>query len=326
MPLFDSFGRRIEYLRLSVTNRCNLRCIYCLPKAGFSPLQDILNDEEIVRLAKIFVRLGLNKIRVTGGEPLTRPGIIGLVERLSGIDGINDVSMSTNGLLLSRLAPELKAAGLKRVNISLDSLNPERFRQITRLGELKHVMGGIYAAMAAGLFPVKINVVIIKGINDDEIPDFARLTLELPLQVRFIELMPIGETGFFSKEKWVSLKEIQERCGPLAAVEKVRSPLGHGPAVYYKAPGALGTVGFIGALSCNFCGRCNRLRLSAEGKLRPCLASQESWDIGAAVRSRTDDGEIEGLIRRVVAAKPERHFMEQADVAVRETFMCALGG
>lgn len=331
MRLVDSFGRRIDYLRLSVTDRCNLRCLYCLPEGaagglGASRTGETLEDEEILRLVSVAAELGISKVRVTGGEPLLRPRIAGLVKRLAVLPGIEEVSLSTNGLLLSRLAMELRAAGLRRINVSLDTLDPGRFREITRFGRLDDVLEGVQRALDAGFSPLKINVVVMRGINDGEIPDFAGLVRRMPLHVRFIELMPIGLTGFFSKERWLPLGEIKARCGEIEPLGPEDSPEGSGPAVYFRPRGALGTVGFIGALSCNFCGRCNRLRLTARGRLMPCLASDAGLDLKEPLRSGADDGDIAGLIRRVVAGKPERHSMEPDGSQVRESFMCSLGG
>lgn len=325
--MHDSFGRKIDYLRLSVTDHCNLRCLYCLPERGFlgSPSGELLTDEEILRLAKTAVRLGIDKIRITGGEPLVRPKIVELISRLAAAPGLEDLSLSTNGILLSRMAQDLRAAGLKRVNISLDTLRSERFETITRLGELKSVLDGIEKALEIGFSPVKINVVVMKGINEDEIGDFVRVTHLLPVHVRFIELMPIGETGFFSRQRWLPLEEMKARCGPLTPLNG-SGPRGYGPASYFKSPGALGTVGFIAALSCNFCGKCNRLRLSSRGRLLPCLASDLGTDLKTPLRSGAGDQEIEDLIRRTIAMKPERHQMEASEGKVREAFMCALGG
>ncbi|MBI4051992.1 MAG: GTP 3',8-cyclase MoaA [Elusimicrobia bacterium] len=347
-PLIDSFGRKIDYLRLSVTDRCNLRCVYCLPADGAPFLRgpqvlgalrrgpadgfvdsrsgDILTDEEIVRVVSVAVRLGINKIRITGGEPLVRPGIVSLVGRLAQIPGLEDISISTNGTLLSKLALDLYRAGLNRINVSVDTLKPERFRTIARFGDLGEVLEGIRAALEIGFSPVKINAVVMNGINSEEIPDFVSWTRRWPVHVRFIELMPIGETGFFSPEHWLPQPEIRARCGELEPLSREDSPRGFGPAVYFRSPGALGTVGFIGALSCNFCSRCNRLRLTSRGRLLPCLASEMGEDLTPALRSRGNEDGIEEIIRRVVDMKPERHQMDSGNGKVREAFMCALGG
>ncbi len=326
--LRDPFGRRVDYLRLSVTDRCNLRCVYCLPASGHPFVQQtgLLTDDEIVRLASAAVSCGIAKIRLTGGEPLSRPGIAGLAARLAALPGMRDLSLSTNGMLLGGLARELRRAGVGRVNISLDTLRPRRFARITRLGGIERVLEGVDAALAAGLSPVKINVVVMKGINDDEVPDFVALSRERPLHVRFIELIPVGETGFFGPDRWLPLAKIRSRCGFLEPVPPDDAPRGHGPAVYGRAPGARGTVGFIGALSCNFCGRCNRLRLTSRGRLAPCLASDRGVDLRALLRAGADRGRIEEAFRRAVAMKPERHHMGSEGPLVQESFMCGLGG
>jgi cyclic pyranopterin phosphate synthase len=325
--LVDPFGRRIDYLRLSVTDRCNLRCLYCMPPEGipWAWRTQMLSDAEIQALVRVAAGLGISKVRLTGGEPLVRTGIVNLVRGLSQVPGVRDLSLSTNGMLLGRMAQALKACGLARVNVSLDTLRPERFRQVTRLGELGAVLRGIEQALRWGLEPVKINMVVMRGVNDDEIPDFVALTRSLPVHVRFIELMPIGETGFFSRQHWLPLPEIRVRCGPLEPLPGEDAPRGSGPAVYFRPPGALGTVGFIAALSCNFCARCNRLRLTSTGRLVPCLAGEEGVDLRGPLREGAGADRLEALFRQAVAGKPERHHMH-ADHRVRESFMCALGG
>ena len=326
--LRDPHGRRIDYLRLSVTDHCNLRCVYCLPAQGVagSASQELLSDGDIARLVRISASLGIDKIRITGGEPLVRPGIVDLFRTLAATPGLKDISLSTNGLLLSRMAADIRRAGLTRVNVSLDTLRPERFPAIARRHGLEDVMRGIRTALDVGFSPVKINVVVMNGVNSDEIPDFVALTHRLPVHVRFIELMPIGETGFFNRQRWLPLREIQARCGPLEPLSPATRPIGFGPASYFKSPGGMGSVGFISAMSCNFCSRCNRLRLTSKGRLLPCLASEVGLDLGEPLRSGAGDAEIAALIRRAVAIKPERHQMEPDGSRVRESFMCALGG
>ncbi|MBI4368797.1 MAG: GTP 3',8-cyclase MoaA [Elusimicrobia bacterium] len=327
MTLIDPFGRAINYLRFSITNRCNLRCAYCLPAQGYRPADNILTDDEILEIAAIFGNLGINKIRLTGGEPLVRPSIVSLIERLAATPEINEVSLSTNGILFAPLARDLKNAGLGRVNISLDSLIPERFAQITRLGDCNAVWRAIDAALDHGLHPVKINVVIMRGINDDEIPKFTRLAYDRPLHVRFIELMPIGDTGFFNRDRHLPLDAIKARCGELEPVNADDQPTGSGPASYFRQDGALGTLGFIGALSCNFCRSCNRLRLTSEGVLQPCLGWDKGINLKDPLRQGANRGQIESLIQECARLKPERHHMDEVIAgAVRESFMCSLGG
>lgn len=324
----DGFGRTIDYLRLSVTDRCNLRCVYCLPEAAarFAPGADLLSDDEIVALAGAFARLGTSKIRLTGGEPLVRPGLPALVRRLRALPGIEDLSLSTNGVLLASLAAELKAAGLSRVNVSLDTLDPGRFAKIARFGSLNSVLAGVEAALKAELAPVKLNVVMAKGMNDDELGAFAALTDDKPLHVRFIELMPMGETGFFTPERRVPLGEMMAAAGPLEPASA--APLGHGPARYYRRPGAAGTVGLISALSCGFCDACNRVRLSSTGTLIPCLDGEDGADLRTPLRAGAGRDELMALIREAVRAKPESHRMVAragaADANPRH--MCSIGG
>lgn len=329
MPL-DSFKRRIDYLRVSVTDRCNLRCRYCLPEeySQFSPREEALSDDELVRLLTCFAQLGFTKIRLTGGEPLVRPGLCGLISRISKIAGISDIALSTNGMLLAPMAEDLAKAGLKRINISLDTMNPEKFREVTRFGDLATVMGGIEKSLAVGINPVKLNVVVIRGTNEMEIADFARLTETRPIHVRFIELMPMGETGFFSKERLVPMAEILERAGPLEVLAGEEWPAGHGPAKYYKRPGAQGTVGVISAMSCNFCAECNRVRLSSKGVLVPCLDGADGTDFGPLLRAGAEDSELEARILDVIERKPEKHFMlEKAEThSENPRFMCQIGG
>lgn len=322
--LFDSCGRRVDYLRLSVTARCNLRCEYCLPEEGYRPPPDQLDDAQVEAMVRAFVRAGVRRVRVTGGEPLARPGVTGLIARLSRVPGVEDLSMSTNGVLLAPLARALKDAGLARVNISLDTLDPARFAAVTRRAEHARVLEGVEAALAAGLSPVKLNAVVVRGVNDDELARFVDLTRERPLHVRFIELMPIGETGYFSRARWVSLAEMRQRCGRLEPVPAGEAPEGGGPARIWRAPGALGTVGFISALSDCFCASCNRARLSAEGKLYPCLTSVDCADLRPALRE--GEGALISAIRAALKAKPEGHAMARAEDRVKDSFMCALGG
>lgn len=325
----DGFGRAIDYLRLSVTDRCNLRCVYCLPEAAarFAPGADLLSDDEIVALAGAFARQGVSKIRITGGEPLVRPGLPALVRRLRALPGIEDLSLSTNGVLLAGLAAELKAAGLSRVNVSLDTLDPERFSRIARFGSLSTVLAGVEAALKAELAPVKLNVVVARGMNDDEIGAFAALTDKKSLHVRFIELMPMGETGFFTPERRVPLGEMMAAAGPLEPASA--APLGHGPARYYRRrPGAAGTVGFISALSCGFCDACNRVRLSSTGTLIPCLDGEDGVDLRTPLRAGAGQAELMALIREAVRAKPESHRMvaRAGASAANPRHMCSIGG
>lgn len=304
----DPFERKIDYIRLSITDRCNLRCIYCMPSEGVRPIEhrEILSYEEILRIIRIATKLGVRKVRITGGEPLARKNVAYLISSLSAIDGITDISLTTNGVLLSKYADEIARAGLSRVNVSLDSLRPERYAEITRGGSVDTVIRGIEAAERAGLMPVKINMVPIRGFNGDEIEEFARITLKTPYHVRFIEFMPIGAKDIWSHEKYIptnEIKSIVEKIGPLTPVKLRKS----GPARYFRFDGAPGVIGFISALTHHFCGDCNRLRLTADGKLRPCLFSETEIDLKAPLRNGASDGEIERLLRLSVEIKPEGH-------------------
>ena len=311
-PRVDGHRRAISYLRISITDRCNLRCLYCMPEEGIEPLEhsDILHYEEIARVTRVAASLGISKVRVTGGEPLVRRGVAQLVAMLAGIEGIDDLSITTNATRLAPMAAELASAGLQRVNISLDTLRPDRFRTITRRGELADAMAGIAAAQAAGLRPVKINTVVIRGVNSDEALDFARRTLVEDWHVRFIELMPLGENSLCFQPEYVPAdeirREIEEEFGSLEAA-KVR---GNGPAMNWRVPGAVGTLGFISAISHHFCAGCNRLRLAADGKLVPCLFSDLEFDLRGPLRSGADDAELRRIFERAIELKPDRHHLE----------------
>jgi cyclic pyranopterin phosphate synthase len=312
--LRDNYQRTIDYLRISITDRCNLRCIYCMPSEGLIPIEhkEILRYEEIARLIRIAAGIGVRKVRITGGEPLVRKDVASLIAMIKNIEGIKDLSLTTNGILLSRYADELAEAGLERINISLDSLKPERYREITRGGDLALVFRGIEAAEKAWLRPIKINMVPIRGLNSDETGDFARITLKTPYQVRFIEFMPFGTEGMWSPEKFIPVEEIKsviECIGPLTPAKLNRS----GPARYFRFEGAPGVIGFISPISNHFCGECNRLRLTADGKLRPCLFSETEIDLKPALRSGAPDDEIKRLIMLSVEVKPEGHYIRNTE-------------
>lgn len=306
--LKDNYHRTIDYLRVSITDRCNLRCIYCMPSGGLIPIEhkEILRYEEIIRVIRIAAKIGVRKIRITGGEPLVRRNVVYLIASIKNIPGIEDLSLTTNGILLSRYAEELKSAGLDRVNVSLDTLKPERYREITRSGDLSLVLKGIEAIEKVGLNPIKINMVPICGINSDEIAEFARLTLKAAYQVRFIEYMPFGSEDMWSPEKFISTEEIKsivEGIGPLIPAKLRKS----GPARYFRFENAPGVIGFISPISNHFCNECNRLRLTADGKLRPCLFSETEIDLKPALRGGSSDDEIERLIKLSIEVKPEGH-------------------
>jgi cyclic pyranopterin phosphate synthase len=310
--LFDSFQRPINYLRISVTDRCNLRCIYCMPPEGIPLMShhDILTYEEIVTIVKAAVELGITRIRLTGGEPLVRSGLPDLVRMIADIEDVTDLSLTTNGILLARYADDLKDAGLMRVNVSLDTLKPERFRQITRCGELSDTLKGIEAAEKAGLTPVKINMVVMAGINDDEIIDFARKTIDDGWHVRFIEYMPVNGEDI-NVTRLVSAADIKKQLGPLGNLAPSRMDKGSGPAKYYRFPGAKGTVGFITPVTEHFCHRCNRLRLTADGKLRLCLLREDEIDLREPLRRGASASELKDIIAKATAAKPRGHLLAE---------------
>lgn len=309
--LIDTHNRRINYLRISVTDRCNLRCRYCMPKEGVSQFghSEILSYEEILRLATLAVKRGINKIRITGGEPLVRKGVVYLVEKLSGLPGVTDLSMTTNAILLREFARDLRRGGLKRLNISMDSLDPGKYREITRGGDLNQVWEGIEAARREGMDPIKINVVAIAGFNDGEIEDFARLTLKDGLQVRFIEFMPIGAGSGWKPEQCISCAQIRERIERISPlVPLTEGDNGHGgPARLFRFPGAQGQIGFISPVSDHFCRSCNRLRLTADGKLKTCLFSAELTDLKPLLRSAAGDGVLEKKLEEALLTKPLHH-------------------
>jgi cyclic pyranopterin phosphate synthase len=319
--LSDSFQRPINYLRISVTDRCNLRCVYCMPVGGVQPLShdDILRYEEIDTIAQAAAEMGIDKIRLTGGEPLVRAGLPELVRMLAAIDSINDISLTTNGALLSRYAAELKAAGLNRVNISLDSLKPDRFKAITRSeAELSDVLEGIEAAHKAGLEPVKLNTVVIAGVNDDEVLDFAEKTVNEDWHVRFIELMPLS--GDIKAPQFVAASDMKKTIERLGKLEPCLPSVGNGPAKYFRLPKAKGTIGFITPVSEHFCFNCNRLRLTADGKLRPCLLSAYEVDLKGPLRAGVGAEGLKRLIEEAVANKPQRHHIAEGEVPRQRPF------
>ena len=318
----DSFQRPINYLRISVTDRCNLRCVYCMPPGGIPlmPRNEILRYEEIQAVARAAAELGITKVRLTGGEPLARAQLTSLVHMLSQIESIDDISLTTNGLLLKRYAAPLKQAGLKRVNVSLDTLNREKFQGITRGDRLSDVLAGMEAARMVGLDPVKVNMVVMRGINDDEVLDFARLTMDQGWHVRFIESMP-----FATNLEFVPVSEIQKRLLSLGELETYPFSQGNGPARYFRFPHASGTIGFISPLSEHFCFNCNRLRLTADGQLHPCLLSDEEVDLRKPLRHGASTEELIQLIRQAVVSKPERHRLGEG-ISPPKRPMCQVGG
>lgn len=311
--MFDSTRREIHYLRLSVTDLCNLRCRYCMPD-GVEKLEReaVLTYEEFLRLAALFAQCGIDTVRVTGGEPLVRKNVAQLVAGLKAIPGIRKVTMTTNGILLAQQLPALLAAGLDSVNISLDTLRPEVFRQITARDEFAAVQAGLQAALESGI-PVKLNCVPQAGVNEGELEDLAALAENCPLQVRFIEMMPIG---YGAAMPCISGPELRQRFArrwpelqPLT-----EAAFGDGPAVYYTVPGWQGSIGFIAAVHGKFCASCNRVRLTSQGFLRPCLASEAGCDLRALLRSGADDTQLLAAIRETIWAKPREHHFEDSSM------------
>lgn len=324
----DAFERNIDYLRISVTDRCNLRCIYCMPAEGveLSSYEDILRLEEIVKIIKSAVTLGIKKIRFTGGEPLVRKGIVDLIKQTSEMPEIKDISLTTNGILLPEMAKSLKKAGLNRVNISLDTLSPQKYAEITRGGQFGKVWLGLEAARDAGLDPVKLNTVIIRGLNDDEIFDFVDLTTKMPIHVRFIELMPIGASQAAAMDTYISSAELLEMIGSQREIIPEYDVAGSGPAKYFRIPGAPGTVGVISPISSHFCASCNRVRLTAEGQLRPCLQSPQEIDLRVPLRSGASEAELADIIKLAINSKPEKHDLAQTGWEGNRRVMNQIGG
>lgn len=310
--LLDKFGRVHDYLRISVTDRCNLRCVYCMPAEGmeFVPGEHLLTFDEIAAVVRVLAEMGVTKVRLTGGEPLTRPNLEQLVAKLKEINGIRDIALSTNGILLAKKAAVLREAGVNRVNISIDSLVPERFARITRGGDLRRVLDSVDECVRLGYDPIKLNVVLMRGTNDDEIESFLRLTLERPLQIRFIEYMPIGHDDKFWRNGYLPLGTVLERCEKAGWMpEPAEASQGNGPAQYFRIPGALGLFGLIHPVSDHFCASCNRLRLTAEGDIKPCLYWNDEWNVRKWIGH---DEKLKELFLRALDAKPETHEMAKA--------------
>ncbi len=320
--LSDSFQRPVNYLRISVTDRCNLRCIYCMPADGVSLVshQDILSYEETYTVVLAAAELGIDKVRITGGEPLVRLGLPELIRMLARIEAIDDISLTTNGLLLGSYAAELKRAGLRRVNVSLDTLKPDRFEFITRRhNNLGDVLDGIEAAKSVGLNPVKINTVVMAGINDDELLDFAAKTIDEGWHIRFIELMlPVGVST--TAAQFVSVSDMRKRLKQLGKLEPCLPSVGNGPAKYFRFPQAKGTIGFITPVSEHFCFGCNRLRLTSDGKLRPCLLAEDEIDLRQPLRSGVSSDGLKQLIEEAVDRKPLQHHLDEGYIPKNRPF------
>lgn len=323
----DHFGRFIHYLRISITDHCNLRCMYCMPEEmSFLPNAELMQDDEIMLLVRLFASLGFDKFRLTGGEPTVRAHVVDLVREIRNTSGVKSLSMTTNGILFSRLAGPLAKAGLQRVNFSLDTLDPSKFNRLTRWGKLEDVWAGIRAAEEAGLTPVKINCVVVKGYNEADAVDLARLTLEHPWQVRFIEMMPFAGATDFQRSQTTSAQEIMEQMkaevGPL---EPVNGGKLDGEARLYRFPGSQGDVGFIATVTQPFCASCTRARLTADGRLRLCLLRENEVDLLTPLRAGADLPELRQLIVESIWQKPWGHRLSEGAVPMNRT-MSQIGG
>ncbi|HOW56966.1 MAG TPA: GTP 3',8-cyclase MoaA [Smithellaceae bacterium] len=330
--MLDKFDREINYLRVSITDRCNLRCRYCRPKEDFSLQghQDILRYEEIIRVVRIAVKMGLIKIRVTGGEPLVRRGVVDFLASLKNITGLRDISLTTNGILLEQFACAIFATGVHRINISLDSLNKKKYSYITGGGNLDAVLRGIAKAEEAGFSPIKINTVAIKGFNDDEVLAFSRLAIDKPFQVRFIELMPLGKAQSNQNPDYLPTSQVLEKINSQYTLEAIpgKTQKSDGPARRFRIKGGLGEIGFINPVSNHFCSSCNRLRLTADGKLLACLLQPEEIDLKAALRQNCGDAELENIISGAILSKPKHHDLDCSDNNLKKCRrdMSAIGG
>lgn len=311
-PSLDPYNREITYLRVSVTDRCNLQCIYCMPVRDLKLLDhsDILSYEEILEVIRIGIDLGVKKVRLTGGEPLLRRNFVNFVESVNRIPGIEDVSLTTNGVLLQEMAEPLFEAGLRRINVSLDTLDPLKYRKITRGDCFDAVWKGLQVAEAVGFSPIKVNVVAIRGLNDDELRQFAHLSMQRPFHVRFIEYMPIGQNSNWGPEKHISSDEIRCKLETLGSLHKIPHAIHDGPAERYRFESAAGEIGFISAMSHHFCPSCNRLRLTADGRLRPCLFADDEVDIKSTLRNGGSQEDLKGVFQEAIARKPRRHHAE----------------
>ncbi len=326
--MLDNQGRDINYLRISVTDKCNLRCRYCMPLDGIKQLRhdEILSLEDIARLVRVAAGVGIRKVRLTGGCPLVRRNVSQLIRYIREIPEIDDIAITTNGVLFADMAEELKDAGLNRVNFSLDSLRPERYREITRIGNLDNVTRAIEKALELKMEPVKLNTVAIRGFNDDEILDFANLAYTRPLHVRFIEFMPIGDLNYWKPERMMNCQEVKDIISrKYDMVENVKIK-GNGPAKSYRLKGGQGSLGFISPMSNHFCHECNRLRLTAEGKLRACLYDRKELDLRLAVANGASDEELRQMFLRAIHFKPEKHHMNSGWGEENQRMMYQIGG
>jgi cyclic pyranopterin phosphate synthase len=326
----DRFDRNINYLRISVIDHCNFRCVYCMPldTSQYVSSAGLLTPEEIERVVKSAADVGFEKVRLTGGEPTLRSDLLDIVERIARVDGIKDLSMTTNGVLLPRLAKPLAAAGLNRVNIHIDSLDPQRFARLMRFGTLSESWAGLEAAVEAGLTPIKINTVVVRGFNEEDVVELARLTICKPWTIRFIELMPLGnnECARLAKDNFVpsadSMRRIEEVLGPLSPVEQQQAS---DESVNYRLEGADGVVGFISPVSHPYCGTCNRMRLTADGRFHLCLLNDDELDVRAALRSGKGDAEVRQILLNAVRSKPTGHRLDEG-ISTAERSMFQIGG
>lgn len=322
----DSYGRNIHYLRVSLTDRCNLRCVYCMPAdMRFAPASHLLQADELVRLVRVAASIGFDRVRLTGGEPTVHPHLVEIVRDIASIDGIQEIAMTTNALKLEKLAEPLARVGLKRVNISIDTLDAERFHKITRLGKVEHVWRGIRAAEHAGLTPIKLNAVIVRGYNEDDLIDLARLTLDQAWDMRFIELMPLGSIADFQVDAVVPVAEMRMRLENVFGKLEPIDWDGHNPARPYRLRGGRGTIGFISSVTQPFCEGCDRMRLSSDGRLRLCLLRDDEVDLLTPLRAGASDEELRVLMSNGVSHKPWGHGLAQ-NVIAESRVMSQIGG
>ena len=326
--LLDPYKRSINYLRISVTDRCNLRCLYCVAHNDIPKLrhEEILRYEEILRIARVGTRLGIRKIRVTGGEPLVRKGIVNFLRNLSSLKGLEDIGLTTNAILLEQNLQDIWDAGIHRLNISLDTLDRDKYQFITGLDGLTRVLGAIDEAERLGFNPIKINMVVMENINDHEVEAFARISLDRPYHVRFIEYMPIGSQPGHLKPSYIPTEAIMRRLEKIGPLEPVKRDRNDGPAQRYRFPGARGEIGFISPMTNHFCATCNRLRLTAEGKLRPCLLSDREIDIKGPIRSGATDEELASIFQKAILLKPKAHGLLQDSSHLFPGEMSSIGG
>jgi GTP 3',8-cyclase len=328
----DKFDREINYLRVSITDRCNLHCNYCRPKEGISLIghDDILRYEEIIRVVSIAVKIGLIKVRVTGGEPMVRRGFIDFLASLKKIKGLLDISLTTNGILLEEFAAGIFKAGIQRINISLDSLDPAKYSCITNGGNLNNVLRGIAKAEEVGFSPIKINTVAINNFNDDEVLAFAQLAKDKPFQIRFIELMPMGHSRHDYSHDFLPAEQLKQKISSRYELEPIndKKSKSDGPAKIYKIKGGRGEIGFINPVSNHFCSTCNRLRLTADGKLRVCLLKEEEVDLKKSLRENCSNAALEKLIRQTILLKPNHHDLACTDNNIKKCLrdMSTIGG